>query len=258
MYQPDIYNTAYTNHYPNSYPVTTIPAPISYFPPLQTQQPAKIEPVQHDPPEPAVTHKVASKAIERLVLQELKNVGFDRVEQPAVGRLQLEVTTCVVFLTLLKNHLLIHLFLYFVVVQQLFQRAHEYANLANRARAIASDVLLACEDFDLTPRELNKVNKVTAKRKKGMHCVHRSSLYLNASLGRKGGSRTCPIELVKTKSRSPSPELLPSDDEEPSTAATVATTLTNLPVGFPKLPPKHTYLQTPVRLARLLSYSFFC
>jgi len=66
-----------------------------------------------------------------------------------------------------------------------------------------------------------------------------------------------PIELVKTVSRSPSPELLASDDEEPSTASTVATTLTNLPVGFPKLPPKHTYLQTPVRFATLLSYSFF-
>lgn len=45
-----------------------------------------------------------------------------------------------------------------LVVQQLFQRAHEYANLANRARAIASDVLLACDDFDLTPKELNKIS----------------------------------------------------------------------------------------------------
>ena len=109
MYQPDLYSTTYTNHYPNSYPVTTIPAPISFFPTLQTQQPAKIEPVQHDPPEPAVTHKVASKAIEGLVLQELKNVGFDRAEQPAVGRLQLEVSTGVIFSDFAQKPLLIHL-----------------------------------------------------------------------------------------------------------------------------------------------------
>jgi len=141
-------------------------------------------------------------------------------------------------------------------VQQLFQRAHEYANLANRARAIASDVLLACEDFDLTPKKLNKVNKVTAKRRKGMRSVHRSSLYLNASPGRKGGLRMRPIELVKTVSRSPSPELFASDDEEHSTASTVATTLTNLPVGFPKLPPKHTYLQTPVRFSTFIFILF--
>ena len=55
------------------------------------------------------------------------------------------------------------------VVQQLFQRAHEYANLANRAGAIASDVLLSCENFDITPKELYQVKKSTLKRKRGTY-----------------------------------------------------------------------------------------
>lgn len=57
---------------------------------------------------------------------------------------------------------------YLPVVRQLFQRAHEYANLANRAGAITSDVLLACEDFDMPPKELYQVKKGTHKRKRGM------------------------------------------------------------------------------------------
>ena len=53
-----------------------------------------------------------------------------------------------------------------LVVQQLFQRTHEYANLANRAGAIASDMLLACEDFNLPPKALYKVKISTRKRKR--------------------------------------------------------------------------------------------
>jgi transcription initiation factor TFIID subunit 8 len=54
------------------------------------------------------------------------------------------------------------------VVQQLFQRAHEYANLANRASAIASDILLACEDFDIPPKELYQVKKMSTKSKRSV------------------------------------------------------------------------------------------
>ena len=63
--------------------------------------------------------------------------------------------------------------------------------------------------------------------------------------GRKGQTRRGPLELVKSDSRPNSPELLHSDDEE--TSAITPTTLSNLPQYFPGLPPKHTYLQTPVR-----------
>ena len=97
MYQADAYNHAYTNHYPNQYPlsVSTIPTPLSYFP-FQTQQQLQVkpEPVPPDPPEPAVTPKVASKAIERLILLELQHAGFESADKSAVNRLELEVSTC--------------------------------------------------------------------------------------------------------------------------------------------------------------------
>jgi transcription initiation factor TFIID subunit 8 len=96
MYQPDVYNLPYTNHYPNQYPTsgTTIPTPLSYFP-FQTQQlQVKPEPTPPEPPEPAVTPKVASKAIERLILLELQHAGFDSAEKSAANRLELEVSTC--------------------------------------------------------------------------------------------------------------------------------------------------------------------
>lgn len=56
------------------------------------------------------------------------------------------------------------------------ERAHEYANLSNRARAIASDVLLALEDFDVKPKELYRVKKAAAKHKRGSHSLVSNSL----------------------------------------------------------------------------------
>lgn len=45
--------------------------------------------------------------------------------------------------------------------------------------------------------------------------------------------------------RTRSPELLQSDDE--GSTPTIPTTLRQIPSNFPPLPPKHTYLKTPVR-----------
>ena len=64
-----------------------------------------------------------------------------------------------------------------LVVQQLFQRTHEYANLANRAGAIASDMLLACEDFNLPPKDLYKVKVSTTKRKRAYYFSKNTSPY---------------------------------------------------------------------------------
>ncbi|PPQ77712.1 hypothetical protein CVT25_011147 [Psilocybe cyanescens] len=218
MYQSDSTypNSPYTGHYPNHYPSpsTAAPTPMAYFPTYQSQPQPQQTPKQNpgdayqDPAEPSVTPRVASKAIERLVTFELQNAGFERAVQPALQRLEAEVAT---------------------FVQQLFQRAHEYANLANRASAIASDVLLACEDFDIPPKELYHTKKATAKRKR--------------SIRDSGKKSPKPATLVLPRSRSPSPELLPSDDED--VPANTPTTLRNLPSYFPNLPPKHTYLQTP-------------
>lgn len=89
----------YSTHYPNQYPVSTAnpSTPIPYFAPFQIQ-PLKQAPVPEtpppDPPEPAVTPKVASRALQRLVTFELQNVGFEKAEQLAVQRLEHEVATC--------------------------------------------------------------------------------------------------------------------------------------------------------------------
>ncbi|KAF9485405.1 hypothetical protein BDN70DRAFT_871456 [Pholiota conissans] len=214
MYQPDAvsspYTPLYTGHYPNQYPATsaTIPTTIPYFPPYHAQQPAKPTEISPpDPSEPSVTPEVASLAMQRLVLNELRNAGFERAAHPAVQRLEKEVA---------------------IFVQQLFQRAHEYANLSNRAGPIASDVLLACEEFDMPPQELYRLKK-TLKRKRGKE---------RPVLAK-------PATLISLPSRSPSPELLASDDEDNNVPSTIPTTLRNLPPYFPNLPPKHTYLQTP-------------
>ena len=135
-----------------------------------------------------------------------------------------------------------------LVVQQLFQRTHEYANLANRAGAIASDMLLACEDFNLPPKDLYKVKRSTTKRKPGTYYF---SQILHAIIHELAQAlSTGPMTLLAPPSRSPSPELLASDDEDAS--LTIPTTLKSLPSYFPDLPPKHTYLQTPVRFLHTL------
>jgi len=190
--QPDPVPNPYSSHYPNQYPILTsaVPSSLPYFPSFQHPQHPKPAPVQAeisspDPPEPSITPTVASKSVQRLISLELQRAGFDSAVQPAVKRLEVELVT---------------------FVQQLFQRTHEYANLANRA-------------------DLYKVKTSTRKRKRGQ------------------APSTGPITLVAPSSRSPSPELLASDDEDAS--STIPTTLKSLPSYFPDLPPKHTYLQTP-------------
>jgi len=168
MYQSDTTYGA-TSYYPNQYQtanptVATTAIPYFQYAPQTTPkhfQPAELSPP--DPTEPSVTPDVASMAIQRLVLYELRNAGFGRAAQPAVQQLEREVGTCmfvcVVFHPVTDASVLVQ------VVQQLFQRAHEYANLANRASAIASDVLLACEEFHIPPKELYQVRKSAVNRK---------------------------------------------------------------------------------------------
>jgi hypothetical protein len=43
------------------------------------------------------------------------------------------------------------------VIQTLYERAHEYANLANRATPVAKDVLLACDERGLKGRDLHNI-----------------------------------------------------------------------------------------------------
>ncbi|KAF9008722.1 hypothetical protein BDQ17DRAFT_70897 [Cyathus striatus] len=181
-----------TNHYPNQYPAqatssqSALPFTFPSFP-HQPQPPLKQDPIPPLPVEPAITPDIASATLRRLIFAELSYAGFKSADQPAVQRFELEVAA---------------------FVQQLFERAHEYANLANRA-------------------DLHSIRtRTTRKRKRSIH--------LTPALP----------ELLPPTSRSPSPELLPSDDDDAPPAVPV--TLRGLPAYFPTLPPKHTYLRTPV------------
>ncbi|KAF5369962.1 hypothetical protein D9758_001279 [Tetrapyrgos nigripes] len=198
---PSVYNatTTYT-------PTTSLTTPLTYYPPFtHTLDQTTVEPPRPpSPPQPAVTPEVASQAIQRLISSEFRDANFESAQPSALYRLEQEVVS---------------------FVQQLYQRAHAYANLSNRATPIATDVLLAAEEFGLSLSELRSVkSKVAKKRKKAIEPIHAP-------------------DLVAPESRPSSPDLLPSDDE--TVPATVPTTLRTLPAHFPSLPPKHTYLQTP-------------
>lgn len=54
------------------------------------------------------------------------------------------------------------------------------------------------------------------------------------------------LSFLPSESRPSSPELLSSDDEAVPNTAAVPLTLRMLPPHFPSLPPKHTYMKTPV------------
>jgi len=55
-----------------------------------------------------------------------------------------------------------------LVVERLYQHAHEYSNLANRAGPIVTDLMLACRDINLQPKALYQAGvKNSKKRKKG-------------------------------------------------------------------------------------------
>jgi len=127
MYQPDTSagQGAYNPyaHYPNHYPAaaaagaatttttqgttsgqaSAVGTPGLYLPQfhhLQSQsQPGTAKP-ELDPPEPAVTPLIASQTLQKLVLFEVKNAGFDGAGEAAVQRLELELGKCSFFSTL--------------------------------------------------------------------------------------------------------------------------------------------------------------
>lgn len=54
------------------------------------------------------------------------------------------------------------------------------------------------------------------------------------------------LTLLPAGRKSPPPKLLSSDDE--GSPPTIPSTLRSIPHFYPNLPPKHTYLRTPVRV----------
>ncbi|KAF5388266.1 hypothetical protein D9615_000173 [Tricholomella constricta] len=208
FYNPYPAHTHYPSHYTPA-PPQSIPTGLSFFPPFPHVQPPRVSPVPDLPPPPpdltSITPDVATRALQRLISVELRDAGFHSAQADAVKRIEVEVVA---------------------FVGQLFERAHEYANLSNRAGAIATDLVLACKEFDVPPEALRGLNARTRrkKRKTNVAAVHAPTL-------------------LPPPSRSPSPDLLPSDDE--GAPITIPSTLRTLPSYFPTLPPKHTYLRTP-------------
>ncbi|KAI0722973.1 hypothetical protein C8Q76DRAFT_380608 [Earliella scabrosa] len=151
---------------------------------------------------PGVSAQLASHALQRLISSEMRDAGFESAESGAIRRLELEVVA---------------------FVEQLYERAHEYANLANRAKPVVTDVLSAADDYNLEASEVYRLSKKSRKRKRGGQAS---------------------LTLQPPPPRSPSPELLSSDDE--GVPPTIPMTLRPLPHYVPALPPKHTYLRTPI------------
>ncbi|KAF4574747.1 hypothetical protein EYR36_006097 [Pleurotus pulmonarius] len=203
VYQPGAYAVQYS---PNTSP--NIPGVVpTYFMQQQQQPPQKPELPSPPPLIPSVTPEVASQAMTKLISYQLKESGFNKAENEALQKLENQVVA---------------------FVQELYQRAHEYANLANRGGPIATDLLRSCQEHGLESKDLRRIRTKHRKKAAGSQFITK----------REGFN---PPTLISPPSRSPSPELLPSDDEQPP----VPGTLRSLPTYFPSLPPKHTYLRTP-------------
>ncbi|KAF8211369.1 hypothetical protein K438DRAFT_1568796 [Mycena galopus ATCC 62051] len=194
--------------YSNYYPAT-------YHPPAP---PARVTPPPPDLPPPppdltSITPQVASNAIQRLIASELRDAGFSSAHPLAMQSLERDVVA---------------------FIERLYERAHQYANLSNRSAAIATDLVLACEEFKIAPESLRPTRAKIARKKKKKSTFERTTM---------PPAVPATPALIPPASRSPSPDGLPSDDE--SVPPSIPVTLRGLPSNFPKLPPKHTYLRTP-------------
>ncbi|KAJ7774294.1 hypothetical protein DFH07DRAFT_800945 [Mycena maculata] len=208
-----------SSYYPNQTPLSSSYNPYSqysaqygqaYFPTYHPPPPPRVitpPPSDLPPPPPdltSITPNVASKAIQRLIASELRDAGFSGAQPQVMESLERDVVA---------------------FIERLYERAHQYANLSNRSGAIATDLVLACEEFDIAPDSLRPTRAKIVKKKKKKRAVPATPT------------------LIPPRSRSPSPARLPSDDE--SVPPSIPPTLRALPTFFPGLPPKHTYLRTP-------------
>ena len=53
-----------------------------------------------------------------------------------------------------------------LVIERLYEQAHEYANLANRAGPIATDLLRASVDRGMQTKDLHKLGRAKSSKKK--------------------------------------------------------------------------------------------
>ncbi|KAF8592541.1 hypothetical protein K439DRAFT_1323834 [Ramaria rubella] len=187
--------------------------------PPQVSEPQQPPPVIHIQ---TVTASVASQSMRRLLSSGLRNAGFKKSDSAALSRLEKDVVS---FMELLYRH------------------AKEYATLSNRVVPTPNDLLAACEDRGMTATQLRMASK-KKKRKRGM-LGNRALTLLHVNVVKL--ALLSNTRLVSPPPREPSPEILPSDDEDvplPPSSTALPQTLQDLPEHLPSLPPKHTYLHT--------------
>jgi transcription initiation factor TFIID subunit 8 len=61
------------------------------------------------------------------------------------------------------------------VIQTLYERAHEYANLASRETPVANDVLIACNERGLKGRDLHNI--AIASESTGQYELEKIAMY---------------------------------------------------------------------------------
>ncbi|KAF5392736.1 hypothetical protein D9757_000873 [Collybiopsis confluens] len=167
------------------------------------------------PVQATITSREASQAVQRLIASELQDAGFDGAKTEAVYALEMEIAS---------------------FVQNLYQRAHEYANLANRSGPIATDLLLASEEFDkewsydVSPKKLASWTRRRQKKEQ----KRKEKMDFEPGMRKKA---VRPPSLIPPPSRSPSPELLQSDDEMDTAEAEADTPPPPAPPPMPMAPP---------------------
>jgi transcription initiation factor TFIID subunit 8 len=131
-------------------------------------------------------------------------------------------------------------------VKTLFERAHELANLANRSGPIATDLLLACKERNVDVDQLRMVSPGPRGKKRESSGARLLPIMLTTQL-------IIPLDphqiqaatLVLPEPTPPLPRMINTDEDEPGLV--IPATLRSIPHYTPTLPPKHTYLRTPVR-----------
>jgi transcription initiation factor TFIID subunit 8 len=133
-----------------------------------------------------------------------------------------------------------------LVIQDLHRKIHDYANLANRTAPLASDMFEISQECGLDTEGLRLISELSKLRRRGARWKWLCHLPSKRGLYKGSTAVTELVTLLPAGRRSPPPKLLSSDDE--GSPPTIPSTLRSIPHFYPNLPPKHTYLWTPVRV----------
>ncbi|KAG8218838.1 hypothetical protein J3R82DRAFT_4516 [Butyriboletus roseoflavus] len=182
--------------------------------PLYALQPAKAPSpspgLPTAPDIPTISPQIASSEVRKLIVSQLKIGEFESIETQALHRLELEVVA---------------------FIQTLYEQAHEYANLANRAMPIATDALIACNDRGLKGKELHDI-ALTSRSAKLLSSDDESSSPTIPTTLRSLPSHFPPLPpkhtYLKTPASPPKKAALPSLERKLKTAALVQESLKNL------------------------------